>query len=76
MEGTGESIAEELRQVSGEIAKRRGAYKSGPVKAVHKMIVWPARMNSAFQRRSYFGYWNEYPLASFPDMNRVLYSSK
>jgi hypothetical protein len=24
----------------------------------------------------HFGYWNEYPLASFPDMNRVLYSSK
>lgn len=24
----------------------------------------------------YLGYWNEYPLASFPDMNLVLYSSK
>jgi len=25
---------------------------------------------------NYLGYWKEYPLASFPDMNLVLYSSK
>src|ERR1700675_3218126 len=85
---------------------------SRPVKAIHKIIIFPARMHSDCsaigssaavstavlrgpspprrgrdalgtagrmpvlldQRRS--GYWNEYPLASFPDMNLVLYSSK
>ena len=28
------------------------------------------------QGLGYFGYWNEYPLASVPDMNLVLYSSR
>src|ERR1700704_1151172 len=81
---------------------------SRPVKAIHKIIICPARMHSdcsamgssaavsaavlrgpgpplegetpsgqpAGCRRYWSGYWNEYPLASFPDMNLVLYSSK
>src|ERR1700726_3375570 len=85
---------------------------SRPVKAIHKIIIWPARMHSdcsaiassapvsaavlrgpspprrgraplgtagrmlALLDQRWSRYWNEYPLASFPDMNLVLYSSK
>src|SRR6202521_3003049 len=85
---------------------------SRPVKAIHKIIICPARMHSdcsaigrsaavsaavlrgpspprrgrdalgtagrmpALLDQRWSGYWNEYPLASFPDMNLVLYSSK
>src|ERR1700675_113984 len=85
---------------------------SRPVKAIHKIIICPARMHSdcsaigssaavcaavprgtnparggrdalgtsgrmpALLDQWWSGYWNEYPLASFPDINRVLYSSK
>src|SRR4029077_594898 len=83
-----------------------------PVKAIHKIIICPARMHSdcsaigssaavsaavlrgpippsrgrgalgtagrmpALLDQRWSGYWNEYPLASLPDMNLVLYSSK
>src|ERR1700730_13465125 len=85
---------------------------SRPVKAIHKIIICPARMHSdcsaigssaavsaavlrgpgpprrgrdalgtagrmpALLDQRWSGYWNEYPLASFPDMNLVLYSSE
>src|SRR6267378_2364958 len=85
---------------------------SRPVKAIHKIIICPARMHSdcsaigssaavsaavlrgpspprrgrdalgtagrmpALLDQRWSRYWNEYPLASFPEMKRVLYSSK